>query len=358
MPCVIITTTQRKEIKMKKILSILFIMILCSTFAYADEVDQGLPKQTSEQLKANTREMIRLGVQSDDAINMTKLMVQNNFRVENTVQAQEIVMNAKKQGLPEGPIMNKAYEGIAKKVQSGSIVQAMEKTRERYAYAYEKAQALGVNTDEVAPTGNVIAEGMAAGLMKKDAEALCEGLQTRDRLRDKIGDEDGTKDQTRDQERVREQLHVLAQESFMTAREMVRRGVPSDVAADAVGQALQNNYQAREMQQMRYSFMHNAANGDPVQVANRFANALRHGAPSDDLGPAGGQGQGTGDMGPGSGSTGSGSSGSSSGGSDSSGSGSSSGGSGSGTGGSDSSGGAGSGSGGSGGSGSGAGGRQ
>ena len=349
---------------MKKIVSILFIMILCSTMAYADEVDQGLPKQTSEQLKANTREMIRLGVQSDDAIKMTRLMVQNRFQVENTIQAQEIVMNAKKQGLPEEPIMNKVYEGIAKKVQAGSIVQAMEKTRARYAYAYQKAQALGVNKEELAPTRNIISEGMAAGLLNEDVNAICDRLQTRDRLRDKEGDEDGTKDQARDRERDREQLHMLVQESFMTAREMVRRGVPSNVAADAVCQALQNNYQAREMQQLRYTFMHNAMNGDPVQLANRYVNALRQGAQADDLGPAGGQGQGTSGPGSGSGSPGSGGSdsgmgggGSSSGGSSSNGSnsgmgesgsssgGSSSGGSNSGMGGGSSSGSGGSGSG-------------
>jgi hypothetical protein len=350
---------------MKKFMSILFIMILCSTFAYADEVDQGLPKQTSEQLKTNTREMIRLGVQNDDALKMTRLMVQNRFQVENTIQAQEIVMNAKKQGLPEGPIMNKAYEGIAKKVQAGSIVQAMEKTRERYEYSYQKAQALGVNKEEVAPTGNVIAEGMAAGLANQDVDAVCDRLQTRDRLRDKDGDEDGTKDQTRDQKRDREQLHVLAQESFMTAREMVRRGVPSDMAADAVCQALQNNYQAREMQQLRYTFMQNAANGDPVQLANRYAKALRQGTQADDLGHAGGQGQGTGGAGSGSDSpnsggsdSGMGGSGSSSDGPASDGGGSSSGGSDSGSAGSGSSG-SGSGSGGSGsGSGSGSGGKK
>ena len=316
---------------MKKILSFLLITILCSTFAYADEVDQGLPEQTSEQLKTNTREMIRLGVQSDDAIKMTKLMVQNRFQMENTIQAQETVMNAKKQGLPEEPIMNKAYEGIAKKVQAGSIVQAMEKTRARYAYAYEKAQTLGVNKQELASTGNVIAEGMAAGLMNKDADAICDQLQTRDRPRDKEGDVDGTKDQVRDQKRDQDQLHMLAQESFMTAREMVRRGVPSDVAADAVDQALKNNYQAQEMQQLRNTFMHNAANGDPVQLANSYAKALRQGAQADNLGSAGGQGSGSGTSGSGGSNSGTGGSGSSSGGSSSGGSDSGSGGSGSGS---------------------------
>ena len=287
---------------MKKLLSILFIMILSSTFAYADAVEEGLPNQTSEQLKANTREMIRLGVKSDEAVEMTRLMVQTRFREKNTIQAQEIVMNARKQGLPAGPIMNKAHEGIAKNVQAGSIVNAMEKTRERYAYSYQKAKALGVSDDQLATTGNVIAEGMAAGLMNKDVDALCDRLQTRDRMRDKTGDEAVTKDQVRDQARDRDQIHMLAQESFMTAREMVRRGVPSDVAAETVEQALKNNYQAGEMQQLRNTFMQGAMNSDPAQLANRYANALRHGAQADDIGNAGGQGQSAGEPGSGSGS--------------------------------------------------------
>lgn len=281
---------------MKKLMGILFILILCSTFAYADEVDQGLPGQTSGQLKESTREMIRLGVQAEDALNMTRTMVQNRFREENVIAAQQVIMNAKKQGLSEKPIMNKAYEGIAKKVQAGSIVQAMERTRERYAYAHDKAKTLGGSIAEPPATGDIIAQGMAAGLKNSDVDAICDRLMTRDRIRDTTGDEDATKDQIRDRKRDQDQTHTLAQESFLTVRDMVRRGVPSEVAADAVGQAIQNNYRARDMQQMRYSFMHNADSSDPVQLANRYANALRQGANPDDLD----SGSGSGSMGTGS----------------------------------------------------------
>lgn len=272
---------------MRKSIIILCMFLLCAPAAFADEVDQGLPKQTSEQLKANTREMIRLGAGSDDAVNMTRLMVQNRFQVENTIQAQEIVMNALKQGLPAEPVMNKAYEGMAKGVPAGSVVQAMEKTRARYAYAYEKAKGLEEDPDETPLTGEVIAEGMTAGLKNEDADRICDQLQTRDRLKD------GEADMKQDRDRDRDRLHTLAQESFMTVREMARRGVPSDVAADAVCQALQNNYQAREMQQLRNAFMTNAAKGDPVQVANRYTYALRHGTSADDLETAGKYGNGS-----------------------------------------------------------------
>jgi len=259
------------------------MLLLCSAPAFADEADNSLPEQTSEQLKANTREMIRLGAGSEDAAKMTRLMVQNRFQVENAIQAQETVMNALKNGLPAEPVMNKAFEGIAKGVPEGSVVRAMEKTRQRYAYAYEKATGLEQDPDETALTGEVIAEGMAAGLKNEDADRICEQLQTRDRLKDGEGD----------MKQDRDQIHTLAQESFMTAREMARRGVPSDVAADAVCQALQNNYQAREMQQLRNAFMTNAASGDPVQVANRYTYALRQGMSADDLETAGRYGSGS-----------------------------------------------------------------
>lgn len=303
---------------MKKTAIIVGILLLCASASFADEVDQGLPNQTAEQLKANTREMIRLGISTDEAVKMTRAMVENRFQVENAVQAQEIVMNAKKQGLPAGPVMNKAHEGIAKNVQAGSIVAAMEKTRERYAYAYEKAKTLGIDTREVAATGDVIAQSMAAGLTRRDADVICDRLQTRDRLRTTDTEQTPAQDRQRD----REQIHKVAQESFMTVREMNRLGVPSDVAADTVCQALENGYQARDMEQLRNTFMNRARQGDPAQLAKNYAYAIRNGAGAQDLdspgrlgkgwsdeasrpgmsgGPGQGAGSGAGSGGPGSG---------------------------------------------------------
>ncbi len=285
---------------MKKTAIIVGILLMCASASFADEVDQDLPNQTAEQLKANTREMIRLGISTDEAVKMTRAMVENRFQVENAVQAQEVVMNAKKQGLPAGPVMNKAHEGIAKNVQAGSIVAAMEKTRERYAYAYEKAKTLGIDTREVAPTGDVIAESMAAGLTRRDADVICDRLQTRDRLRTTDTDQTPAQDRQRD----REQIHKVAQESFMTVREMNRLGVPSDVASDTVCQALENGYQARDMEQLRNTFMNRARQGDPAQLAKTYAHAIRNGAGAQDLDSPGRLGKGWSDEASGSGMSG------------------------------------------------------
>lgn len=317
---------------MKKILVLIGILALCSSAAFGDEVDEGLPEGMSEQLKSHTREMIRLGAHSDEALRMTRLMDQNRFQVENTIRAQETVMKALREGLPAEPVMNKAFEGMAKGVRAGEIVRAMETTRSRYAYAYGKARDIAGKDSQPGGIGDIIAEGMAAGLTEEDAGRIVERLRTQAR--------DADRDQTRDR------THALARESFMAVREMARRGVTSNVAAEAVSQALEHGYQEREMEMLRHSFMKQSKQGDPQRIAENYSYAIRNGAPSDNLGPAGRNGDavsggtaggaqsGNGPGGAGSGSSGSdsgsGSGGSGSGGSGSGGSGHGSGGSGSG----------------------------
>ena len=65
---------------MKTICFITCAILLCASPAFGDEVEDKLSPMATEKLKANTREMIRTGVNSDDAIKMTKLMLENRFR--------------------------------------------------------------------------------------------------------------------------------------------------------------------------------------------------------------------------------------------------------------------------------------
>ncbi|MGC9325257.1 MAG: hypothetical protein ACP5G0_10975 [Desulfomonilia bacterium] len=322
---------------MKKLCAIVLALLLTTSPVLGDEIDTVLGNGVSEQLKASTRALVQAGLDEDDALLMTRLMMQNRFRVENTIRAQEIVRNALSEGIPPEPIMNKAKEGIAKRVGDDRIVRAMEQTRSRYSFAYERAKTLIPEQENASTIGDIIAESMAAGLSEGDVDAI------RDRLRTRIQDMD------------RDQTCQLCQESFLAAREMVRSGVKTELAGEAVGQALENRYQARDMEMMRNTFMMNVRNGYPDDLAESYARAIRNGAHAQDLESSGIGKTGAGFSGASGGSSGSGSGSMGSG----SGSGSSGGGSGSGNGSGGSSGGSGGGSGsGSGGGGSGKGGKN
>src|SRR5690606_8616159 len=152
---------------------------------------------------------------------------------------------AVRDGLPAGPVVNKAYEGMAKGIREQEVVRAMERTRERYSYAYRSARKISGSEAEVKSTGGMIADGMDAGLKEQDAE----------RIVDKI--------RQRAQGRKLERMHGLARESFRTARVMARYRVPSGVASAALCGSLENFYQAQEMEMLRQSFMRSARYGNP-----------------------------------------------------------------------------------------------
>ncbi len=253
---------------MKKTCTAVLLFLLCASPLFGDEVDNELTGAPGV-LREHTRAMIQAGVESGDAMKMTKTMEQNRFQVENIIRSQEIVMGALAEGLPAGPVMRKAYEGLAKNAREQDVVNAMERTRARYSLAYRTARKVTESAVEKAQTGNAIAEGMAAGLTARDADRICDRLQTRDR--------DRTKDRT----------NALARESFMAAREMVRYRVPSDVASEAVCTALEKQYEAKDMEMLRSSFMKNARYGNAARLAREYASRIRGGMSSGELGSVG-----------------------------------------------------------------------
>jgi len=86
-------------------------------------------------------------------------MLQHRFQEKNTIQAQNTLMETMRSGLPVDPVMNKAFEGMAKNKPDETIVQAMKKTQSRYAYAYRKAQEITTDEDSQNILGRSIAQG-------------------------------------------------------------------------------------------------------------------------------------------------------------------------------------------------------
>ena len=164
------------------LLAIMMVFILGSPLC-ADEIDNSLQVQVSERLKASTREMIQAGVDTEETFGMTRAMIQHRFKEKNIIQAQKIVMKAHQTDTPTAPVISKAYEGLSKKIDEEKVLKAMEKTRSRYAYAYEHARKLSDSEAQIETTGNLLAQSMSAGLTEEDAEVVMSQLKTQKQKR-------------------------------------------------------------------------------------------------------------------------------------------------------------------------------
>ena len=251
---------------MKKIFMILMALILWTCPAWADEIEDALPENTSLQIRNNTRQLVQAGIPRDDAIQLTRAMLQHRFQEKNTIQAQDTLMKTLQSGLPVDPVMNKAFEGMAKNKSDETIVQAMQKIQSRYAYAYQKAQEVTTDEESQEILGQSIAQGMGAGLQDEDIERVMAQLQTRTR------------------QMSQNKADELSLQTFQTARIMARLGVAPDTVSDVVSQALQNQFSAREMQQLGSNFNNQSHQTSPNQLANQFAQKISRGEKTGDSG--------------------------------------------------------------------------
>ena len=250
---------------MKKLLIIILCICLCSSLAYGDELDPKLSTIGNEQIRVHTRAMINAGIPGDEAMKMTRLMIQNNYKDQNILRAQKILIDTVREGLPDKPVMNKAYEGIAKNVQEDRVVGAMEKTRTRYSVAYRHARSITQNPVRVNDIGKTIAEGLTAGINNKDAYQIMESLQNSTR------------------QMTRNNTEAFAEEIFLSLRDMARRSVLSKIATDVVSKALEHEYSVEEIKQMRQSFISRSMNFDPTILAIQYGHDIEHGVRAKDL---------------------------------------------------------------------------
>lgn len=242
---------------MNNLHSILFLSLLSGSLLLGDAVDEGLSVQATEQLKVHTRSMIQSGVASQDALRLTRAMEDRQFPLAEMLRAQEIVMTALRAGLPPGPLLRKAQEGMTKGVSAQAITQAMERTRTRYEHAYRNAATLTGRGSAANRTGDVLAEALAAGLAEPDADRILARLRARDRDR----------------------IHPLAQACYLTARVMAGYRVPSDAVANTVCSALQASYGVQDLETLQTMFMKRAKQENPTQVALQYEKHIQSGAP-------------------------------------------------------------------------------
>ncbi len=255
---------------MKKMMGMAAILLFLGTAAFGADWESRLPSNTPEQVLARAREAVRAGVDPDQIITLTAKMEENRFNERLTIRALEIVINARQEKLPVEPILSKAREGIAKRIPAQTTVQAMETVHSRYALAFQNARSIVTDEKQQQALGRTIAEGFTAGVQPRDMVRMTDMLLQQSRQLSK------------------EQRSELAVRSFQTVREMARLGVPSPAVGDVICQALQHQFSAQEMTQMRNAFVADAKYGKAENIAQQYGAQIGSGARAGGLGSAGG----------------------------------------------------------------------
>ena len=229
---------------------------------------------------------------------MVRAMHRHGFSDEQVLRARGVCLQARRQGLPIDPLAAKAREGMSKGAGPDAIVSAMERVRSRYAFASEAVKETPVTQGRVRAARDALVDALAAGLTPDDADKIIRTLNAKNSSRDSS-------------ERIYEEELVLA--VFSASRDMARLGVTSETTTGALTEALEKEYTAEDMEQMRQAFMVQSRQNEPDGLAHRYSNAIRSGWTPKDGDPPRGPGSGNDTPGVGRGSGGSGSSGSGSG---------------------------------------------
>ncbi len=242
--------------------TIAFILaLLISQAAYAVE--------PPESVMQSTREMAGMGIDAGQLERLNTRMQEQNYTNANILRIHEQIRAAVAAGLPGGPVIEKANEGLAKRVGPQATERALQQVRKRYEYAYGWTRSLAVREDTLAETGDTVAEAMAAGLQQRDLERIRERLHTKMHAMEDSG---------------------LCLETARTLRTMTRARVSSQTAADAVDEALKNGYTAQEMRQLREAFQRQSRSGNATSIAKGYTESIRGGGSAASLGHGGGQG--------------------------------------------------------------------
>jgi hypothetical protein len=234
---------------------------LMASPVFADIVDQGLA-QMPASINARTREMIQKGISSEDAIQFIQAMSANRFQEDQILKAQAIVLEAQGRRLPVQPIINKAFEGMAKQVPPERTLQAMGAVSSRYAFAFEQARSITQNSEHIGRIGNMLAESLAAGFKEQDASQIIGQLHA----------QSSKMNQT--------QLDELAAACLAMVRDMSRLGVSSGLSSQVISSALSNGLSAASISGMHQSMLAQSQTHSAQTVAQGLAHGMQQGQSS------------------------------------------------------------------------------
>ncbi|MCP4338177.1 MAG: hypothetical protein GY799_04670 [Desulfobulbaceae bacterium] len=238
----------------------LFIIVLFTVTTMAHAADsQFLSSQNSENVQQMSKEISTLGVPEVKVQRMFTRMHQNHYQQQNIVRAKQVVMGAAQKGLPTEPIINKAMEGMVKLAKEQQVIKAMEAVRNRHEYAYKLAKSLSNNKNASHKMAGAIADSLTAGMNTQDMDRVASQLQT----------------QTRQQ--TKNQAEDLSFQTMQTVRTMARLGTPASDVSDTICLALQHQYNAEQMAQLRHNFSRDTQQTSAKQLTRQYANSIDKG---------------------------------------------------------------------------------
>ena len=266
----------------------MLLALMFASTAFGDEIDDSLPPDAPQAVKASARQAVQSGLEHDHVVKLTRAMLQHRFEGQQIRHCHALMIQAHNSGMPVEPLMNKVFEGMAKGVDPSLIVGAMEKVQARNSEAYRHAAQLSGNKLQTANLGRELSAALAAGFSNKDADRI------------------SRMNRLRAQSMPSEDAYSLALECFKTARDVSRLGVSSQAVTNMLAGALSKGFNHRNMRAMRYAFMNQARQSEPQKLAHRFAESIQEGK-GFQKGPGHGPGsssEGTGGPGPGRGGSG------------------------------------------------------
>lgn len=243
---------------MKSSVTALCLIFTMAGYALAGTAGTETGLKTSERVMVSAKELVRMGIDQEDVDRLDREMASCGFTIEEMLRAHQVVRETVREGLPAAPVLNKAFEGMAKGAGAALTLAAMEKVRARYSYAYQKARDLD-QTDISGRLGDVMAQCMTAGLDDALLERITLMLKSRIRTMN------------------RDEAYTLCIKSFMTVREMVRMGASPRNATDAVCLGLERSWGVNDMERLRLSFMVRARTESPDDVARDITGRIREG---------------------------------------------------------------------------------
>ena len=252
--------------KLKSALVVVCVLLSSVATATGDQGGGLLSDKAPVELKEGVAQMISAGIPEEVAVELTHAMWNSRMESKHVLAAQNIVVDSHRKGLPTKPLVNKAYEGLSKKVAAETIVAAMEKVRDRYEFSYGQMDSVVQRQQRKKRLGDILASAMAAGLTREDAVGLIDNLKARSRTMNEAS------------------FDSLVRESLVLSRDLARVGVSSDAAAQVVTQALQKQYDASRMENLRNSFINQSRYTSPQSLAERYGDAIRDGRSTEGLG--------------------------------------------------------------------------
>ncbi len=247
----------------KKLLIIIFVIYGFSSVAPIILADEQAPVIKAESIDDSSQTLSDSGIEPEKIQAFTRSMLENRFSQRQVLEAHRIILKARQLNLPIDPLINKANEGMAKRVSPDMIIQAMNRIQSRYTFAERQLKNLSTNRSSINSLSRDIVAGLTAGIVEKEMEKISTALQQRKQNGEEI-----------------EQLSV---NTYSLAKDMARLGVSSSRVAELVVQVLNRNYSAVHINELKTSFISLSNEKEVNELAGLFSKAIESGKGFEDL---------------------------------------------------------------------------